>query len=242
MNETLVMIVRSFIAFFTLFIFTRILGKKQISQLTFFDYIAGITIGTISGSFSVNLSLRGLPIFFALATWVLLSLSLQVIGLKSRKIAKYLDGEPTVLIMNGQIMEKALGKMRLRVDELMSQLRVLKIFDLTQVEFAVLETNGKLSVLKKGEYQNLTPKDLKLPSQYKGMSTELVYNGLIIEQNLEQVKLDRGWLLGELKKQGIQDLSEVMYASLDTQGNLFIDKFKDHVENYTDISDYHGPN
>ena len=122
-------------------------------------------------------------------------------------------------------------------------LPILKgVFDLTQVEFAVYEKNGSLSVLKKSEYQPVTPKDMQLPTKYQGIGTEVIYDGIVIEQNLKDLHLDRQWLDGELQKQGLKSPSEVFLANLDTQGQLYIDKYKDEVIHKTDVSDYDGPN
>lgn len=242
MNEVLVVIIRGIIAFFTLLIFTRILGKQEISQLTFFDYINGITIGSIAGSLTTNLNSRALTEWVGLATWTGAVFFLHILTLKSRYLAKYLDGEPTIIIMNGKIMYPAMKKMHYRLSELMAQLRTNNIFDLSEVEFAILETSGKLSVLKKSSYQPVTPHDLNIPTKYKGLSIELISDGQILEQNLKQINLDRYWLEDQLKTKGIKDVSEVYFASIDTQGNLFINTYKESVKNPVDISDYYGPN
>ena len=235
-------IVRGLIAFFTLLIFTRLLGKQELSQLTFFDYINGITIGSIAASLTTNLNSRALNEWTGLATWTAAVLLLHLITLKSRYFSKFLDGEPTVVIMNGQIMDKTMKKMHYRISELMAQLREKGIFDISQVEFAILETSGQLNVLKKSSYQPVTPHDLDLPTKYMGLSVELISDGKIIEQNLKQIQLDRFWLEDQLKAQGINDPSEVFLALIDTQGNLYIDKYTDNVVNLIDPSDYYGPN
>ena len=108
MNEGLVVLVRSTIAFFSLLIFTRIIGKEQISQLTFFDYVLGISIGSIAASLTTDLSSRAWPHWIGLLTWAVLGYLMELITMKWRYAAKYLEGEPTIVIMNGKIMESAL--------------------------------------------------------------------------------------------------------------------------------------
>ena len=242
MNEILVVIIRGLIAFFTLLIFTRLLGKQELSQLTFFDYINGITIGSIAASLTTDLNNRAFTVWMGLATWTGAVFLLHIITLKSRYVAKYLDGEPTIVIMNGKLMKAAMRKMRYRTSELMAQLRTKNIFDISQVEFAILETSGLLSVLKKSSYEPVTREDLYIPTKYIGLSVELISDGKIIDQNLKQIKLDRYWLEDQLKSREIHDPSEVFLAVIDTQGNLYIDKYNDCVENPIDISDYYGPN
>lgn len=240
MNEAVVVFVRGIIAFITLLIFTRILGKQQVSQLTFFDYILGITIGSIAASLTTDLSSRAWPHWVGLATWAGAVWIVQWISMRSRAFAKYINGEPVILIMNGQLMEKNLRKIRHTVDDLLEQLRHNEIFDLGTVEFAILETNGEISVLKKSQYAPVTPNDLNIPTKYKGITTELIYDGVVIEENLQRVRLDRPWLDNQLKMLDIKSPGEVFLAQLDTQGQLYIDRYNDHLKSMADISDSHS--
>lgn len=240
MNEALVVFVRGIIGFITLLIFTRIIGKQQVSQLTFFDYILGITIGSMAATLTTDLSSRAWPHWVGLATWTGAVILIQWISVRSRAFSKYLNGEPVVLIMNGKIMEGALRKMRYTMDELLEQLRHHKIFDLAIIEFAVLETNGKISILKKSQYQAVTPHDLNIPTRYKGISTEIIYDGVVFEENLRRVNLDLPWLEKQLKSLNIKSPGEVFLATLDTEGKLYVDKYDDHLKKMTDASDYHN--
>jgi len=241
LNEGLVVVVRSVIGFFSLLIFTRIIGKEQISQLTFFDYVLGITIGSIASELTVDLSSRAWPHWIGLLSWASLGYFMEVITLKWRYAAKYLEGEPTIVIMKGKIMEKSLKKMKYRVSDIMALLRNKGVFDLNQVDFAIIEPNGQISVLKKPEHMPLTPKDMNMKVVPDGISTELIYDGIIIEENLAQLNKDKAWLIRELKKQGINDASEVFLATLNPAGSLYVDKYDDHIKKILDIGDYKGP-
>lgn len=232
--------VRALIGFFTLLIFTRLLGKQQVSQLTFFDYVLGITVGSIAASLTTDLTSRAWPHWVGLITWIAAVLAMQLITVKWRDASKYINGEPTIVIMNGTIMEKDMKRMRYGIDDLKEQLRNKDAFDLSQVEFAILETNGNLSVLKKSEYQSLTPKDMNIITKYNGINTELIYDGIVVNKNLKKINRDKIWLISELKKLGINGISEVFYASLETSGKLYIDKYSDNITNKTNISDYNG--
>jgi uncharacterized membrane protein YcaP (DUF421 family) len=230
MNEGLVVLVRSIIGFFTLFILARVLGKQQISQLTFFDYVLGITIGSIAATLSVDLSSRAWPQWVGLMVWAVIVWALQWITLKYRSVAKYIVGEPTVVIMNGQIMEDAMRSIRYTLSDVLEQLRDKGVFDLKQVGFAVVETNGKVSVLLKPEFLAVTPRDLNLTVQSSGLSTELIYDGVIIEENLKQAAVDQLWLEKELKNHGINSISEVFLATLDSAGALYLDTYKERSQ------------
>lgn len=241
MNEGLVVFVRSIIAFFSLLIFAKILGKQQISQLSFFDYVLGITLGNIAGTLATDLSSRAWPHFLSLFIWCALGYIMEYITLKWRYVEKYIDGEPTIIIMNGKIMEDTLRKMKYKVSDIMGLLRNKNVFDLSQVDFAIIESNGQLSVLKKAEYEPLTAKDMNISKSPTGISTELIYDGILIEQNLKQLNKSKKWIMTQLKIQGIKNISEVFLATLTPSGSLYIDKYEDHITKITDISDYKGP-
>jgi len=241
LNEGLVVLVRSLIAFFSLLIFAKILGKQQISQLTFFDYTLGITIGSMAATLTTDLSSRAWPHFVGLFAWCLLGYLMQYVTEKWRYAAKYIEGEPTIVIMNGKIMENALKKMKYTAADLMGLLRVKDVFDLSQVDFAIIEPNGQLSVLKKPEYEPLTPKDMSILKAPSGISTELIYDGILINENLKQLNKTEKWLMDQLKMHEVKDVSEVFIATLTPSGSLYIDKYNDHMVKVTDIGDYKGP-
>lgn len=241
MNEGLVVFVRSIIAFFSLLIFTRIIGKEQISQLTFFDYVLGITIGSIAASLTTDLSSRAWPHWVGLITWAALGYLMEIVTLKWRYASKVLEGEPVIVIMNGKIMEKALKKAKYRISDILELMRNQGVFDPNEVDFAIIESNGQLSILKKAEHLPVTRKDMNIPVQNPGISTELVYDGILIEENLRQLDKDKTWLMNELKAHGINSISEVFLVTLNPEGSIYIDKYDDHITKVTDIGDYKGP-
>lgn len=242
MNEGIVAFVRAIMAFLSLLIFTRLLGKKQISQLTLFDYVLGITIGSIAASMTTDLSSRAWPHWVGLITWTVAGLGIDFLTTKSRYAAKYIEGEPTIIVMNGKILEDNMGKLRYNATNLQQQLRSKDIFDLSEVHFAVLEPNGELSVLKKPELQPLSPKDMNITvPNNTGIGIELIYDGIVIDLNLKQINRNRKWLKSELKKQGVKNPSEVFLATFEASGSLYVDKFKDKIENPIAVGDYKGP-
>ncbi|NLL73383.1 MAG: DUF421 domain-containing protein [Clostridiales bacterium] len=241
MNESLVIVVRAIISFFTLLIFARLLGKEQISQLSYFDYVIGITIGSIASEATVDISSRPWESFMGLLSWTVLAFIMQVVTLKWRYAAKVIEGEPVIIIMNGKIMDNVLKKMKLRVSDVLELLRNQGIFDYNEVDYAILESNGSLSVLKKSEYLPLTPKDMNIKVKQTGISTELIYDGVIIEENLKQMNKNEKWLMNQLKKYGIKDPSEALLVTLNDAGSLYVDKYDDKIKKVKDIGDYKGP-
>ncbi|WP_217586234.1 DUF421 domain-containing protein [Lentibacillus saliphilus] len=241
MNEALVVIVRVIIAFFSLLIFTRLLGKQEVGQLTFFDYINGITIGSIAGTLATDLSSKAWAHWIGLTGFAILTGLLQFITIKNRYLGKVLDGEPTVVIENGKILEDNLRKMRIKLGEFMMLLRDKDIFDITEVEYAIFEVNGRLSVLKKGEHLPVTRSDLQISSMPTGLATEVVQEGVVFKQNLSQRKKDMFWLKQQLQAQGIEDVQDVLYALILPNDRLYVDKYDDSIGDKSDIGDYEGP-
>ncbi len=144
--------------------------------------------------------------------------------LKNPKFGRIIQGEPIVLIKNGKILEDTMRKVRINLDDLLMGLRRNKLPNLSDVEFAILEPNGKISVIPKSQARPVRPQDLKIDTQYEGLPVMVIEDGNILEDNLEENNLDSKWLEKELKRQGIHDVNEVFAATLDTQGRLFVSK------------------
>lgn len=237
MNESLVVVVRGLMAFFTLLIMTRALGKQQVAQLDFFEYVLGISIGSIAATLTTDLSTKAFPQWVGLATWVGAVLVLQKANVKWRAVSKYFNGEPAIVVMDGKIMEKTMRRLRYTASDLLTQLRLKDVFDLSQVAYAVLETNGQLAVLLKPEYQPVVRKDMNLVGPPEAVTVELIFNGIIMEPNLQQAGVSQEWLLQQLRGQGIQDVSEVFLATINAQKQLYIDLYKDKIADWVDIDD-----
>lgn len=218
---------RSLIAFFALLLVTRLLGKKQLSHLTFFDYIVGITIGDIGASLSIDRGQSTLGSLVSLALWVSIPILLNMLSKHFYGIRRLVNGAPAVLIQNGKIHEHELRKSHMTANDLMQLLREKHIFKLADVEFAVLETNGKLSVLPKSEQQPVTPKVLGMTVEQEQEPRIVVMDGSIMERTLKSLGHTKEWLTGELKKAGASDVSDVFLAQIDGSGNLYVDLLHD---------------
>lgn len=215
-------IMRNIAAVTCLFIFARLMGKKQISQLSFFDYVVGISIGSIAAAFSVDKRITYSEGIISLIIWAMLSIFIAYLSLKNLKARKLLEGELTILIENGRIIEENLRKERFNINDLVEELRMKGVFNISDVEFALLETSGRVSIKLKSQKLPVTPSDIGIPTNYQGLSTNLIIDGEIIKNNLMYVKLDETWLTNELGKRGINSAKEVLLASLDTEGNLYV--------------------
>jgi uncharacterized membrane protein YcaP (DUF421 family) len=221
---------RTVLAFFAILLVTRILDKEQMGELTFYEYVTGITIGSLAADMATITIISPWVILTALVVFAALTFLMGYFSLKSRVARKLLEGEPTVVIQNGQILGKNMARCRYNIDDLLLQLRTRGLFNIADVEFAVLEPNGQLSVLPKSQKKPVTREDLGIPTGYEGLSSDLIVDGEVIYQNLQQNNLDEAWLIHELERQGIHSPGEIMLASLDTQGNLYVDKKVDGVQ------------
>ncbi len=221
-------IYQSIIAFFVLFILARVLGKRQIAQLTFFDYITGLTLGNIAAAWSLD-EVRTLHAILALVLWSLLSIVLAFVQKKSYIVRTALDGKPITLIENGQIMEERLSNVHMSVDELLMLLRQKDVFNVSDVESAVFENNGKLSVMKKTELQPLTPMAAGVSVASQQQPQILIVDGKVIQQSLDKLGYTQEWLLGEVMKYGAQNFKDVFFAQFDSNGKVSVDLYNDSV-------------
>lgn len=214
MPETLLVFIRSVIAFLWLFLLTRFVGRKQVSQLTFTEYVVGITIGSIAAQASIDPQNRFLDGVVGVAVWAFASVLLSYMQLKSRAARKFIEGEPIVVIARGQIQEQGLRRARLSTSELMELLRQRNVFDLSQVDWALLETDGQLTVLKKPEHEPLTPKTAGIPTPSRSFPYVVVADGQLLPNSLRAAGKDRDWLMRELARYGVKDVREVMLAQV----------------------------
>ena len=214
--------ISSLIAIAALFILTRIMGKKQMAQLNFFDYVIGISIGSIASEYAVVRSIHITEGLTALMVFTLFSLVLSHISMKSYKGRKLLDGTPIVLIENGKIVETNLQKAKMNINDILEECRQKDIFDIADIEFAILETNGRLSVQPKSQNRPLTPKDIHIPTAYEGLCVNVIIDGKIIDEGLKAARLGMDWLREEMARKGVTDCGDVLLAYVDTLGALHV--------------------
>jgi uncharacterized membrane protein YcaP (DUF421 family) len=220
-------IYKTTLTFFALFLLTRLLGKKQLSHLTFFNYVTGITIGSIAANIISNLDKPYLPDLIGMVWWYILTALLGYIGLKFGSLRSLIDGQPTIVIKKGSIVKKALKKSELNMDDLSMMLREQNVFSILEVDYAILEPDGKLSVLKKPQKQQAVKEDLKLPaSELIYLPSEIIVDGKVVKKNLKELGLDENWFKDQLMLQNINSEKEVLYAEIQGDGKLYIERMK----------------
>ena len=205
-----------------LLVLTLIMGRKQLSQITFFDYVVGITIGSIAAVVAVDRRVDVLEGIIAILVWCAIPILIGFISLKNIQFRKLIDGKPIIVIQNGRIINKNMTRERYNMGDLLMQLRDKGIFDINEVEFAILEPNGKLSVLKKSRNNPVTLKDMNVTAPYKGLMTELIVDGYIIKSHLDTIDRDIPWLMTQLESRNVTDIHDVIFAGYMTDGQLYI--------------------
>lgn len=220
------LLVRTTMTFIVLLILARLLGRKQMSHLTYFNYITGITIGSIAANIVSSSNQPFIDDFIGLVLWCFLTGLIGFISLKSGDIRRIIDGQPTIVIKKGKLVTEAFKSSRFNLDDLSMMLREKDVFSITEVEYAILEANGDLSILKKAEYQQVTKVDMKVPIQpILYIPSEIISDGKVLKHNLKELNLTEEWLKIQLKKMNISSPKEVLYAEIQDDGTLFAQKY-----------------
>ncbi|MFZ5987242.1 MAG: YetF domain-containing protein [Bacillota bacterium] len=214
--------IKTLIAYILLLILTRMMGRKMVAQVTFFDFVVAIIVGSVVANIAVNQDMPLVSGFTVLVVLSAMTILVQVLLLKSFLLRKLIDFGSIVVIENGKIISENLKTTRLRLDNLLMLLREKDAFSIADVEYAVLETDGKLSVLKKSQKLPVTPADLNIPTAYIGLTKDIIMDGEVMEKNLRGANLDKDWLMRMLKAQNYNRVEDVFYAGLDATGNLYI--------------------
>ncbi len=202
------------VSFGTLFIVAKFIGHKQISQLDFFDYITGITIGSIAAEMATELEEPWKP-FTAIVIYGVVTLLLSIISNKFPRTRKYLNGTPTILMDHGKLYYENLKKAKLDLSEFMVMCRQQGYFDLTNIQTAVFEYNGKLTILPVSSQRPATPNDINLSPEQELLFTELIMDGRVLDDNLNRMGLDITWLNKQLKNHHVNSPKDVVLAVCD---------------------------
>ena len=206
--EIIKVILTALLSVASLFIITKIMGHKQVAQLDFFDYVSGITIGSIGAELATELEKPYKPLI-ALAIYGLASLLLNLLAHKIPRTRKYINGTPTILMNDGNLYRKNLKKAKLDLSEFMLLCREQGYFDLDEIQTAIFEHNGKLSILPKAANRPATPDDLKITAKATHIGVEVIMDGRVMGENLSRMGRDVNWLTKQLNIQGCKDAKEI---------------------------------
>ncbi|NLG33551.1 MAG: DUF421 domain-containing protein [Syntrophomonadaceae bacterium] len=217
----LLVIIRTLILYVTTVLLLRVMGKKQIGQLQPYELVVIIMISELA---AIPMQNTGIPILYGIIPILVLvaaEITLSYISLKSQKARGIICGKPSVLIEKSKIVEPELIRLRYNINDLLEQLRMKDVHDIADVEYAILETSGQLSVILKSEKRPVQPRDLNIAPEAESLPVTLVIDGSIIKENLKKHNVDENWLKNELLKSGVTSLNQILFATLDTHGQLY---------------------
>lgn len=223
----LVVFMRALILYTVVVIVMRIMGKQQVAQLQPYELAVALMIADLG---AVPMQNTGIPLITGIVpilTLLMAQVLISYLSLKSELVRKLVCGTPSILISKGKINEKELFKERYNVNDLLEQLRSMGYYNIADVEFAILETNGTLSVIPKSDKRPMNPNDLNLKPQYEGLPVPVIIDGNVNEANMKEVNIDMDWLKSQLALFDVKSIDEVLLASVDAQKKLYVTKKED---------------
>ncbi|MDE6425596.1 MAG: DUF421 domain-containing protein [Ruminococcus sp.] len=213
------LILTSLLSVVSLFLIAKVMGHKQVAQLDFFDYINGITIGSIAAELATDLETPWKSLT-AMLIYGMVAVGLSLVTNKFPKLRKYVNGSPTILMNDGKIYRKNMKKAKLDLSEFLTMCREQGYFDLNDIQTAVFEYNGKLTILPKSASRPVTPADMELHPEPDHINTEVIMDGRIMGENLKRMGLDLKWLEKQIKAQGYHDAKEIFLGLCDNNNQL----------------------
>lgn len=220
--ELLKIVVLSLVSIITLFILSKLMGNKEMSQLSMFDYIIGITIGSIAAELSTSLESNFMQPLTAMIIYALVSILISIISNKSLKFRRFLLGNVLILLDNGELYRKNFSKAKMDINEFLMQCRTNGYFNLSDLQTVVLEANGKLSFLPKATKKPATPEDLNIDSKQERLTVNLILDGKLLTKNLTYTGNDELWLQKQLTAQKINKIEDIFLATCDHNNRVSI--------------------
>ena len=217
--EILKVILTSFLSAAALFLIAKIMGHKQMSQLGFFDYITGITIGSIAAELATELKKPLIPLI-AMVVYGIITVVLTLITSKLPRTRKFINGTPTIIMNNGKIYRENMKKAKMDLSEFMVMCRQEGYFNLNDIQTAIFEYNGRLTILPKATKRPATPNDMNIIPPPENIYTEIIMDGCILEENLKRLGLDIDWLNKELEIKGHKNEKEIFLGLCDNNNEI----------------------
>lgn len=227
MMELIKIVFLSLGALFTLFISTKIMGNREISQLNMFDYVIGITIGSIAAEMATSLENNFMQPLVAIIVCAIVDVILSICACKSLKLRRIITGRSYILLDNGELYRKNFDKAKLDLNEFFVQCRSNGFFNLSDIQTAILEPNGKVSFLPNSQTRPATPSDLNILTKQSRITVNVILDGVVLKENLSYTGNDEIWLQKQLVSQGFKDVSEIFLATCDSNNQLSIYKAKE---------------
>ena len=219
-NELYDVFIRAMVSLIALFLITKLLGKKQVSQMSLFDYVIGISIGNFAAEMTINLESNGINGIFAVIIFGLVAYLISYLSIKSIIMRRYFIGTPSIIIERGKFNIHNLKKYRMEINEVLEKCRINGYFDIDQIEYAILEANGDISILPKSKYRTLNTSDMNLKVKEEGLCRNIIIDGKIMKENLNSIGKNKDWVFQQLKVKGYNSLSKILLMTIDGKDNV----------------------
>lgn len=213
---------RALISIFSLFLVTKMLGKKQVSELSLFDYVIGISIGNFAAEMTYNTDSNELVGVIAVIMFGLVAYLVSMFTMRSLTLRRFFIGEPTIIIQEGKILRKNMKKVRIDVNDLLEECRIKGYFDVSQIQYGIMEVNGEMSFLPKSKYKNVQLGDLNIKGEEEFLSANVIIDGKILLGNLEIINKNKEWLIHELKVRGYSDIKKILLCTVSKDEKIIV--------------------
>lgn len=220
--EVLIITQRAIFSLITLYLVTKLIGKKQVSELSLFDYVISISIGNFAAEMTMNLDTQSINGFVSVVTFGLIGTLVSILTMKSISLRRFFMGTPTIIIDNGKFVYKNMKRTKIDMNDFLQTARIAGYFDINQIKYALMEANGQISFLPKEEYLPVTNKNMKLNIQKEGLCANVIIDGKIMEKNLSKIKKDAKWLVKALDVKGYKNINEILLATVDINEKLTV--------------------
>lgn len=221
-SEVISVTIRAFLSLVTLFLVTKMLGKKQVSQLSLFDYVIGISIGNFAAEMTINLETSEVNGILAVVLFGVFAYTISYLTTKSICLRRFFQGTPTIIVEKGKILENNMRKIKLDINDLLEELRSKGYFSLNEVEYVIMEVSGDVSILPKAKYKPLTPNDMNTTVEDSYLECIAIIDGKIMKNNLKDIHKNEYWLKKEIRRQKNIDISKILLCTIDNKNQINI--------------------
>lgn len=218
-SELLDVTIRALLSLITLFFVTKLIGKKQVSQLSLFDYVIGISIGNFAAEMTINLESKEIHGIVAVIIFGFIAYLVSILTMKSIALRRFFMGTPTIMIEHGKIVQDSFKKVRYDINDMLEQCRINGYYDISDIEYAIVEANGELSILPSSDSRPVTVKDMNLKVNKEGLCANVIIDGKIMYKNLKNINKTEEWLQKELKVRG-KEINNIILATIDVNDKI----------------------
>lgn len=220
--EVLVVAQRAIFSLITLYFITKLIGKKQVSELSLFDYVISISIGNFAAEITTNLDTQVMNGFIGVLIFGIIATLVSILTMKSIILRRFFMGTPTIIIDNGSFVYKNMKRTKMDMNDFLQTARIAGYFDISEIKYAIMEANGKISFLPKEEYLPIINKNMKLNVSKQGLCANVIIDGKIMEKNLVKINKSISWLNKQLKVNGYNNIDEILLACVDINEKLTV--------------------